>query len=164
MKDNNPYYKDITINHDALQQLPEDDVPVGLEVMEDKDDAGPEATGPDDEEEKSGEPQVSRTFLPLPFHKQKDQEAVRSAIDGQDSLAWPSLSGDCINEFKTPGLATMAFPALFSYGSGDPTNPGRKRAVSLADSFKHLMKFAEKTGEGKTTGDSPHMLAFPTGP
>ena len=92
---------------------------------------------------------MSRIFLPLPVHKQKDQEAFRSAIDGQDPLAWPSLSGECINEFKTPGLATMAFPALFPYGRGDPTNPGRKRAVSLADSFKHLMKYAEKTGEGK---------------
>ena len=107
---NNPYYKDITINHAALQQLPEDDVPVGLQVREDEedqDDAGPEATGPDDEEEAGGEPQVSRSFLPLPVCKQKDQEAIRSAIDGQDPLAWPSLSGECINEFKTPGLATI---------------------------------------------------------
>ena len=156
LKDNNPYYKDITLNRAALQQLPEDDVPVGLQVMEDddedeedQDDAGPEATGPYDEEEAGGEPQVSRSFLPLPVRKQKDQEAIRSAIGGQDPLAWPSLSGECINEFKTPGLATMAFPALFPYGRGDPTNPGRKRAVSLADSFKHLMKYAEKTGEEK---------------
>ena len=37
LKGNNTYYKDIIINHDALQQLPEDDVPSGLQVMEEND-------------------------------------------------------------------------------------------------------------------------------
>ncbi len=35
-----------------------------------------------------------------------------------------------INEYKTPGLAT-------------PTSPGRQRAVTLAQSFKHLIRYAD---------------------
>jgi len=43
-----------------------------------------------------------------------------------------------INEFNTPFLATMAFPALFPHATGDPTNPARERPVSITDGFKHL--------------------------
>ena len=43
----------------------------------------------------------------------------------------------------TPFLATMAFPTLFPYASGDPTNPSRERNVSITDGFKHLVKFGE---------------------
>ena len=36
-------------------------------------------------------------------------------------IDWPSNGGDLINEFRTEGLATMAFPTLIPYGKGDPT-------------------------------------------
>lgn len=47
------------------------------------------------------------------------------------------------NEFRSPGLATQAFPALFPYGAGDPTNPGRHHDVSLTEGFQHLMRYGE---------------------
>ena len=148
LKANNPYYKDIIIDHKSLQQLPEDDVPSGLLMVEDNDDTAHEEEKevtrnpdlPPDTQDADGD-EVSRSFLPLPLHKMPDQDAITSAVDGQDPLQWPSVTGNCMNEFKTAGLASMAFPTLFPYGKGDPTNQGRKRAVSLADSFKHLMKF-----------------------
>ena len=58
---------------------------------------------------------------------------------------WPAwLAQYCEStEYKTPGLATQAFPTLFPYGCGDPTSPGRQRAVTLAQSFKHLIRYAE---------------------
>ena len=37
----------------------------------------------------------------------------------------------------------MAFPALFPYAAGDPTNPARHHPVSITDGFKHLIKFGE---------------------
>lgn len=46
-----------------------------------------------------------------------------------------------MNEFQTEGLATQAFPTLFPRGKGDPTCKGRHHPVSLADAFKHLMKY-----------------------
>ena len=39
----------------------------------------------------------------------------------------------------------MAFPTLFPYGKGDPTNRARNHNITLAEAFKHLMKFAEFT-------------------
>ena len=152
LKANNPYYKDIVIDHNSLQQLPEDDVPSGLQIVEDKNDMVQENEDDVDHdvlmEDADGNDELPRSFLPLPVHKKQDQDAIRSAVDGQDPLDWPSVSGDSINEFKTTGLASMAFPTLFPYGKGDPTNQGRKRAVSLADSFKHLLKYADQTTDG----------------
>ena len=37
----------------------------------------------------------------------------------------------------------MAFPTLFPYGIGDPTKKQRHHAVSLTDTFKHLVSFGE---------------------
>ena len=55
-------------------------------------------------------------------------------------MEWPDIAEESINDFRTPGLATQAFTALFPYGKGDPTNPGCHHDVSLTDCFKHLMK------------------------
>ena len=37
----------------------------------------------------------------------------------------------------------MAFPTLFPYGKGDPTNRARQHGITLTEAFKQLMKFAE---------------------
>ena len=47
-----------------------------------------------------------------------------------------------INEFHTPGLATLAFPTLFPFGTGDPTCSNRCHPLSLTEAFKHLIKYA----------------------
>ena len=46
-----------------------------------------------------------------------------------------------LNEFKTTGLASMAFPALFPRGTGNPTDPARSRIVKPTDGMRHLLKF-----------------------
>ncbi len=74
---------------------------------------------------------------------QTEDAAIRSLVTRNDPLDWPSIANRPINEYKTPGLATQAFPTLFPYGCGDPTSPGRQRAVTLAQSFKHLIRYAE---------------------
>ncbi len=43
----------------------------------------------------------------------------------------------------------MAFPTLFPYGKGDPTNRARQHGITLTEAFKHLIKFAEKLENGK---------------
>ena len=45
----------------------------------------------------------------------------------------------------------MAFPTLFPFGVGDPTDPARVREVSLSESLKHLIKFGECNEDGKYT-------------
>ena len=73
----------------------------------------------------------SRSFLPYPIREGMEDSVIRSTISGNDHIQWPSIGEHAVNEFATPFLATMAFPTLFPYGTGDPTNPGRQRSVSL---------------------------------
>ena len=63
--------------------------------------------------------------------------------DGPNTLNWPAINNVPINEFHTPYFATMSFPTLFPYGTGDPTYPRRQHPVSLTDGFKHLIKYGD---------------------
>ena len=83
----------------------------------------------------------STSFIPMRQRQRKEGEAIQDAVNEHDPLDWPSTEGNAINEFKTDGLATMAFPTLFPYGKGDPTNRARNHDITLAEAFKHLMKF-----------------------
>ena len=49
-----------------------------------------------------------------------------------NSIKWPSTEGNPLNEYKTPYLATMAFPTLFPDSKGDPTNLSLCREGSFA--------------------------------
>ena len=55
--------------------------------------------------------------------------------------ACPGMEDTALNEFKTTGLASMAFSALFSRGTGDPTDPARCRSVKPTDGMRHRLKF-----------------------
>ena len=79
----------------------------------------------------------TRSFIPLPLQQDREDTAIRSAINGQDPLAWPDVSGEPMSEFSVEGLASLCFPALFPYGRGDPTCKARRREVSLREAFKH---------------------------
>ena len=54
----------------------------------------------------------------------------------------------------------MAFPTLFPYGHGDPTDQ-RTRKVSLSDAFKHLVKYGEKMQSGQFTWRFASHPRFP---
>ena len=86
----------------------------------------------------------SHSFLPVPMKEATEDSAIRYMVNGDDPMNWPDIAGRPINEFRTPGLATLAFPTLFPYGTGDPTYPGRQRDVSLTEGFKHLIRYGER--------------------
>ena len=137
---NNPFYRDITIDYAALQNLPEDGIPSNLPTFEEH-----EANTEEGEDAQSEHVHDGNSFLPLPRKEPTEECTIRSIINGKDLIDWPDIAGHAINEFRTPGLATMTFPTLFPYGTGDPTNPGRQREVSLTDGFKHLIRYGEMT-------------------
>ena len=84
------------------------------------------------------------SFIPTPHREQTELESIQSIITNEDcNLPWPRLSEKPLNEFETEGLATMAFPTLFPYGTGDPTTKNRKHPISYTDFFKHLIRFAK---------------------
>ncbi len=91
----------------------------------------------------------STSFIPMRQRQRKDGAAIQDAVNEVDPLDWPSTEGNVVNEFKTDGLATMAFPTLFPYGKGDPTNRARQHGITLTEAFKHLIKFAKKLENGK---------------
>ena len=154
LKENNPYDSDIVIDEEALQRLTDDGVPDNLPSLHfeenEEETERQELTeqGPPQSNANGGE-QESRSFLPLQQAQQREQEAIRAFINGEDPLDWPSNEGEPINEFHTEGLATMAFPTLFPYGKADPTNKRRRREVTLTEGMKHLIKYAERSSTGQ---------------
>ena len=89
------------------------------------------------------------SFIPVPQQEQTEIEAIKSVIQENNStpLPWPELSKSPVNEFTTEGLATMAFPTLFPFGTGDPTVKDRQYSVSFSEMFKHLLSFAENKND-----------------
>ena len=159
LKNNNIYFKDVEIDCEAIASLPENGIPEDLRYVIDTDDVsshGEEEEGPPlegvntnvDEESILGSDRTS--FIPQRQRQRKDADAIRNTInEAEDPLEWPSTEGNAVNEFKTDGLATMAFPALFPFGKGDPTTRARQHGVTLTEAFKHLIKFAERLANGK---------------
>ncbi len=160
LKHNNRFYHDIVINYDNISLLPADGIPDDIRTL-------PAGTDSEISTEDSDDV-ASTSFIPQPQNLQREEDAIRSAVDGQDSLDWPSLGKSYsklvildtqiilysiigntpLNEFQTEGLATQAFPTLFPYGKGDPTCKGRHHSVTLADAFKHLMKYCDRSPDG----------------
>ena len=137
LRQNNPCYADITINHDNVQLLPSDGIPEELLCVQTNDDSDQQEEDDDDVQ------QDSHSFLPLPISQPTEEAAISSAINRVEPLDWPDIRDNALNEFSTPFLATKCFPTLFPYGTGDPTNVARLRKVSLTDALKNLNKYGE---------------------
>ena len=80
LKANNAYYKDIVINYESLQQLPEDDVPSSLQIIEDNSDTdqGDEDNNNPDESDNSQEAAGDEDAeLPRSFLKKFTRSKIR---------------------------------------------------------------------------------------
>ncbi|CAB4032530.1 ATP-dependent DNA helicase PIF1 [Paramuricea clavata] len=159
LKTNNPFFKDIEIDRDVIQSLPENGIPDELRYVIDENELSVhvENEGPPQDPVMSANASVeelvlgsgSTSFIPMRQRQRKEGAAIQDAVNEVDPLDWPSTEGNLVNEFKTDGLATMAFPTLFPYGKGDPKNRARQHGITLTEAFKHLMKFAERLADGK---------------
>ena len=153
LKDNNPYYRDIVLDETALSQLPEDGQLRGLRTTisggDSERDLGPRGEG---EGEEVDTPEDTESFMAPAGKTMLEDRAIEAALRGQARraresgadvpvIAWPDMEETALNEFKTAGLASMAFPALFPWGTGDPTDPARSRSVKPIDGMRHLIKF-----------------------
>ena len=165
LKQNNPYYKSITIDHSTLNEPPENGVPTEIlnnsenaenptqsqRNIETNDSESDTDMDIDNYNDSDNDTEVDDTaqhnytsFIPVPCQEQTEMEAIQSTINSTNSpLPWPELSKTPLNEFTTEGLATMAFPTLFPYGKGDPTTNDRQYSVSYSEAFKHLVSFGE---------------------
>ena len=150
----NPFYSDIVINFPNLNKLPEDGIPEQLSVLLQ------ESSNDLPVDEPSEETTNSSSFLPIPLQTTTEDVGIRSIINQSDPFTWPSIDNHPINEFKTSGLATLAFPTLFPYGTGDPTCSARQHTITFANGFKHLIRYAEVV-DGRNQWRFASHLRFP---
>ena len=148
---NNPLYKDVEINVQALEYLPINGIPSDLLTVETSDyisdevvepDVGPPTDNPS-EDVVYDESTETSSLLPVGEQHKQELDAIKDQLSGKQPVPWPTLQDEPLNEYQTPYLATMAFPALFPDGKGDPTNQALRRDVPFAERIKHLIKFAE---------------------
>ena len=119
----------------------DEDVPMNLN--------GPDqggATGSIDNEE--GDDRVTRGFIGIPVNEtnrsvnEQIHDILRERFGTEENpIEWPE-AGENLNDFDTPNLQAMAFPALFPFGRGDVTMKDRRTGVKLTESNKHLLKYA----------------------
>ena len=142
LKQHNTYYKDILINEAVLAQLPVDD-----------DITLPSITLDDDQEptvgEETEEPHSSHlpgTFVPMMPRQGTQHEIVRESVSSRQEdtqpVSWPQVGDIPINEFRTEGYMTRAFPTLFPTGAADFSAP-RIRHVTIGYYFKHLLMYRD---------------------
>ena len=170
--ENNPLYKNITINHGQLNALPENSrldlvTKINFEADATKSNEINCKADSDGEEEQIGidrgpidskldqdlvfdENTEMRSFLPLQDDIQKEKDLITEKIKTCTSEKYPWQIGDYpFNEFRTEYLATMSFPTLFPDGIADPTSQATVRNISnndtesFAQKIKHLIRFAE---------------------
>ena len=151
---NNPHYKDVEINSEALDKLPINGVPADLVTVETDQEDNIESFEPDigplnEEDLIYDRDSEMNSFLPVPQLQTKEIDAIHEKLsENSEALQWPTISDTPLSEFSTSFLATMSFPCLFPDGLGDPTNPAIQREIPFHEKIKHLLKFAELK-EGK---------------
>ena len=151
LKQHNKYYRNIEINLDALNLLPDDgELPgkYGLTVSHDKVEEEEE-----EEEELSDDkdPHDASTFVPGVARKLTEQENIRKSISERQSeptIPWPEKGDAPINEFNTEGYISCAFPTLLPTGAADFLAP---RAVQshrgeLFQTPAHIWEWTVCTG------------------
>ena len=152
LKQNNPQYKNVEIDSQALNELHVNGSPTNLLTVETNDDVtrqtvendvGPPTDNSSEDTVYNNSTEMS-SFLPVGEEHQQELDAVRNQLSAAEPMSWPTIEDHPLNEYQTQYLATMAFPTLFPDGKGDPTNQALQRNVPLSERIKHLMKFGEK--------------------
>ena len=145
LKRNNKYYRNIDIDVSVLSQLPDDG------DLTDKCGVGIEDTAEKQEEEElpseDTDPADVATFIPVVARKMTEKETIRKSVHHRQPtedqiVPWPENGSVPIDEFKTEGYISCAFPTLFPTGEADFLAP-RLQSVTVGMYFRHLMMYGE---------------------
>ena len=83
----------------------------------------------------SDDDELSSSFVAFANHTATEQETIHQ------SVSWPTIDRTApVNEFRSEGYMSCAFPKLYPTGAADFTAP-RLRPVTIGFYFKHLKKF-----------------------
>ena len=141
--DNNPLYKDVNLDSDAILALPIGVVPDDLKSVETQSnntDVESDSNLPDEEKVYDSNTEVTSS-ISIPDKVLHEVDAIDQEIsDISNNISWPSVENEPLNEYSTPFLASMAFPTLFPDAKGDPTNPSVYREVAFPAKVKHMAR------------------------
>ncbi|CAN0181071.1 unnamed protein product, partial [Laminaria digitata] len=141
---NNPFYRDIEIDAAAVDALPCDGQLRNIPECDEKSFLR-SIIGNGMQEEA-----VINQLLQKMLRRQTGQNRGGTGSGARNApVPWPDMEDCPLNEFKTQGLCTLCFPALFPYGKGDPTDVARRNKVTNAEAFKHLMRYYDGPGRGE---------------
>ena len=150
LKKNNPEYKDIVIDEEALGCYPTDsNTPIeNIQTLEDtamEPDPQPADSFPDDSTGVLDNQDVVMTAAPFEMPTRPMAEQIRERVLGQDSEAgimnWPERGG-AASEWEY-GYFSKAFPNLFPTGRGDLTKPRVGKTPKLLHYIKHLTRLPD---------------------
>jgi len=147
---NDPYYKNVCIDTNALASLPAipTDVPSSLHHSNTTETiVHLSLEQPHELTEDSTDPSVNQTssFVPIiPNTNTEIQEICHylHAYNHQSdtTIEWPTIGLSPVNEYNTEVLLSMAFPTLFPTGAAMPNQP-RIKAVQLHEYALHLIRY-----------------------
>ena len=64
-----------------------------------------------------------RNFVLTPAPSSSEEHAIDDALarmqSETDPVMWPTIDGNAINKFNTPGYIARAFPTLYPTGNAD---------------------------------------------
>ncbi|XP_059070441.1 uncharacterized protein LOC131860092 [Cryptomeria japonica] len=144
------YYKDVVIDFDTLNLLPDvtTDVSAMLNLLQGIDNevvVPPTADCSDPADPFATD--ISSSFIPTMPGTTCELEAIKDTLQlhttEKNFLPWPQISSSPINEYNTKGLLPMAFPALFPTGIALPLEP-RTKHVHLHEYALHLIRYFDQ--------------------
>ena len=118
----NPLYKELEVDREALNSLPENGVPQDFITFdtEEEHDSGCENNNrtlndASNDDQVYNETTEMSSFLPLAEQQQQEIQAIRNELSEQQPLQWPSEEGaNPLNEYDTPFLLPVWHSRLFS--------------------------------------------------
>ena len=141
----NLYYRNIALNRQILQDLPEDAILSELPTFTT---SSQSANEPDCTTEDHTSDHLQGSFIPVNPCRMTEQQTVRQSVmdrshhPGVPTVTWPQLGDQPINEFNTEGYMSCAFPSLYPTGAADFNAP-RERQVTIGYYFKHMMLYRD---------------------
>lgn len=96
---------------------------------------------------------VVESFLPGAYDRNLEADEVDAAAQalaaGSQAAPvphahFPPLGVDPVDEFSLDGIASLAFPTLFPFGTGDPTSRVRLRKVEETDAVSWLLRYRDR--------------------
>ena len=119
-------YKNIKIDQDALNSLPQNGIPFDISKLQTNSEVDQnlhlsESNSDSDSDVESNvvykKDTETSSFLSFQQNEKHEHEIIKDKLDGK-TISWPPIQKASFNEYATPFLATMAFPTLFQMEKG----------------------------------------------